>query len=135
MKHIFVKDISLSAILASLGVPLRWNDPVTREVQTRDGKECRTVKFWFDVSDVANERTASDAIKTYDACGKEWSEYTKDPEDPIYWMKGALENRTMLLDLMHNGASEMKVIENGDQTIYLGHKLSERNKQTLKKLI
>lgn len=135
MKSIYCLDMSLAAILISLGVPRRPFDPVTREIRTYQGKEARSTKFWFDTTDPEKEAIAKEAIAAYTACGKEWEAYTLDKEHPIYWMKGALENRTMWLDLYHNNATEMRVIEDGDRTIYIGPKVSEKNKTTLKKLL
>ena len=50
-------------------------------------------------------------------------------------MKGVLENRTANLHLYHHGATEMKVVEEGDRTIYIGPRISDKNKNILKKAL
>lgn len=132
MRQIYVMDISLAAILAAKGVPLRAHDPVTREIHERDGKKVESAKWWFDTTDDTINNNAHTIMRVY-AKARDWKEYELDPEDPIYWMKGALENRTALLHLYHNGASPIRVITNGDRTVYIGSRLSDKNKETLKK--
>lgn len=134
MRQIYVVDISLAAILASIGIPIRQSDPVTRELRMRDGKEVESAKFWFDVSDDDINDKAHEAMGAYSKA-RDWQEFSKDKEDPIYWMKGVLENRTALLHMFHHGATPMKVIEDGDRTIYIGPRLSQKNREILKKAL
>ena len=50
-------------------------------------------------------------------------------------MKGVLENRTANLHLFHHGATPMKVIEKGDRTVYIGPRISRKDRETLKKML
>jgi len=134
MIAIFVLDISLASILDAFGVPKRQPDPVTRELRMRDGVRVESGKWWFDVTD---EENAAKAQWIIDAYGKarDWETMTLDTEHPLYWMKGALENRIANLHLFHHGATPMKVIEKGDRTVYIGPRLSQQHRDTLKKML
>lgn len=134
MRQIFVVDISLASILDAFGIPKRQPDPITREIRNYQGRETESGKWWFDVTDEAHAEKAKELIEAYTKA-RNWEEYTLDKEHPLYWMKGVLENRTANLHLFHHGATPMRVIESGDKTIYIGPKLSERDKETLKKAL
>lgn len=134
MRTIFVCDISLASIMNAFGVPRRMPDPITREIRERNGKSVESGKWWFDIS---NDEDADRAKWIMDAYNKarDWEEYTLDAEHPLYWMKGVLENRMANLHLFHHGATPMKVIENGDRTVFIGPRLSQSDRDTLKKMI
>jgi hypothetical protein len=134
MRTIYVTDISLASILDSLGIPKRPFDPVTREITTRDGKDVESGKWWFDVTDDETNNKAHMIMGAYSKA-KDWETYTLDPEHPIYWMKGALENRTANLHMFHHGATPMRVIEKGDRTVYIGPRISRKDRDTLKKML
>lgn len=134
MRTIYVVDISLASILDACGIPKRECDPITREVHTRDGKDIESGKWWFDVTDDDHNNKAHEIMGAYSKA-KDWEEYSLDPEHPIYWMKGVLENRTANLHLFHHGATPMKVIEKGDRTVYIGPRVSRKDRETLKKLL
>ena len=134
MRTIYVTDISLASILDAFGIPKTPTDPVTREIHFRDGKEIEYGKWWFDVSDDETNDKAHQLMGAYSKA-KEWEQYTLDPEHPIYWMKGVLENRTANLHLFHHGATPMRVIEKGDRTVYIGPRISQKDRATLKKLL
>lgn len=131
MRHIYVTDISLASILNAFGIPRRMPDPITREIRTRGGKDVECGKWWFDVS---NEEHAEKAKETMDAyyAARDWESYLLDKEHPLYWMKGVLENRTANLHLYHHGATPMKIIQDGDRTVIVGPRISERTKEILK---
>ena len=134
MRSIFVCDISLASILDAFGVPKRQPDPITREVRLRDGRETESAKYWYDTTnDAANEK-AQWVIDAYHKA-RNWEEYSLDIEHPLYWMKGVLENRTANLHLFHHGATPMRVIEEGDRTVYIGPRLHQSHKDTLKKML
>lgn len=132
MRSIYVVDISLASILDAYGIPKQQPDPVTREIRNRDGKDVESCKWWFDVSDDDQAAKAKELIDAY-VKAKDWTEYTLDKEHPLYWMKGVLENRTANLHLFHHGATPMRVIEDGERTIYIGPRLSQKHRDTLKK--
>ena len=131
MKHIYVNDISLASILDALGVPKRQPDPVTREIRLRDGRETETGLWWDDVTKPEHASKAQEIMAAYYAA-RNWENYTLDKEHPLYWMKGVLENRTANLHLYNHGATPMRVIEDGDRTVYIGPRISEKTKQILK---
>tara|TARA_R110000744_G_scaffold60999_2_gene126255 strand:+ start:1040 stop:1447 length:408 start_codon:yes stop_codon:yes gene_type:complete len=135
MREIYVTDIKLASILDAYGVPKRQPDPVTREIRRRGGKDVETGMWWYDVADSEHADKAKELTDAYYASGKDWAEYTLDKEHPLYWIKGAFENREANLNLYHHGASPMRVIEEGDRTIYIGARLSDKNKNILKKAL
>lgn len=131
MKHIFANDIGLASILDAYGIPKRQPDPITREIRQRDGRDVESAKWWFDVSDDVHAAKAKELMDAYFAA-RDWERYTLDPEHPIYWMKGVLENRTANLHMFHHGATPMRVIENGERTVLIGPRASEKTKEILK---
>ena len=134
MRTIYITDIALASILDAYGIPKRQPDPVTREIRWRGGRNVETGRWWYDVSDDVQADKAKELTDAYYAA-KDWESYTLDKEHPLYWMKGVLENRTANLHLYNHGATPMKVIEEGDRTIYIGPRLSEENKNILKKAL
>lgn len=134
MRQIYVVDIALASILDAFGIPKRSPDPITREIRTVDGKDREFGKWWYDTTDDEHDRKSREVIEAYSKA-RNWEEYTLDPEDPLYWMKGALENRNANLHLFHHGATPMKVIEKGDRTVYIGPRVSLKDRETLKKLL
>jgi len=134
MRSIFILAIALASILDAYGIPKRQPDPVTREVrECREGRR-ESTKWWFDITADENRDKAQWIIEAY-AAARDWKEYTLDAEHPLYWMKGVLENRVANLHLMHNGATQMRVIANGDRTVYIGPRCSQKDRETLKKMI
>jgi len=134
MRTIFVVDITLASILDAFGIPKRSFDPVTREVRDYNGKDVTSGKWWFDVSDDDIKDKAHVLMGAYSKA-KNWEEYSLDPDHPIYWMKGFAENRAANLHLYHHGATEMRVIEKGDRTVIIGPRISQKDKETLKKML
>jgi len=134
MRDFYVTDIALASILDAYGIPKRQPDPVTKEIRLRNGKPAETGKWWYDISDNDHAKKLQELTEAYYAA-KDWENYTLDKEHPLYWMKGVLENRNANLHLYNHGASAMRVIEEGDRTIYIGARLSEENKNILKKAL
>lgn len=134
MRSIFVLDIALASILDAFGVPKRMPDPITRELRERDGVKVESGKWWFDITEDSNAEKCQWIMEAYSAA-HDWETMTLDPEHPLYWMKGALENRVANLHLYHHGATPMKVIEQGDRTVYIGPRLSQKDRETLKAML
>lgn len=134
MRTIYVTDISLASILDACGIPKRDFDPVTREIELIDGRDKESGKWWYDVTDDDTNDKAHQLMGAYSKA-RDWEQYTLDPEHPLYWMKGVLENRTANLHLFHHGATQMRVIRKGDRTVYIGPRISQRDRSTLKKML
>jgi hypothetical protein len=135
MKSIFVTDIKLASILIAFGVPRRDCDPTTCEIRRgADGKDRKQYSFWFDVQLDDHSETAERTIKDF-AAAKEWETLNRDEEDPLYWMKGVMENRDSLIHEMHNNVEVMRVIEVGNKTIVVGHRASKSLKDKMKLLL
>jgi hypothetical protein len=134
MRTIYVVDITLASILDAYGIPKRQFDPVTREVREYNGKDVSSGKWWYDVTDDEINNKAHILMGAYSKA-RDWDDYQLDIEHPLYWMKGFAENRAANLHLFHHGATEMRVIEKGDRTVYIGPRISKKDKETLKKML
>ena len=52
MTHTYhTDDIKKASCLDSLGVPFRLSDPVTRVLQTKNGRDFEQCTYWFDTTD------------------------------------------------------------------------------------
>ena len=135
MKSIFVKDIKIASILIAFGVPRRDVDPTTCEIRRgSDGKDRKQYSFWFDVRQDDHSEIAERTIKDY-SDANEWETLNRDKEDPLYWMKGVMENRDSLIHEMYNDVEAMRVIEVGEKTVVIGHRASQGLKDKMKSLL
>jgi len=135
MKSIFVTDIKIASILIAFGVPRRDTDPTTCEIRKgTDGKDRRQYSFWFNVEDANHSEVAEKTIADF-AAARDWETINRDIEDPLYWMKGVMENRDSLIHEMHNNVEMMRVIEVGEKTIVIGHRASKELKDKMKSLL
>lgn len=133
MHDLFTHDIKLASILIALGIPSRKSDPVTSTVEFVEGHRKEQFVFWFGVDD-AQKSQATEFISAYNAC-RNWEEYKLPCEHPLYYMKGCLENREVLLNWIRKNVAPMKIIKNGSQTILIGEKASQKTKDKLQKFI
>ena len=135
MRAIFVLDIALASILDAFGVPKRQPDPITRELRTApDGTTKESGKWWFDVSLDEDAEKAKWIMEAYGAA-RDWQHYQLDPEHPLYWMKGALENRETFLHWIRTKAVPMRIIQHGEKTVLLSDRASAATKQKMRNLI
>jgi hypothetical protein len=135
MKSIYVTDIKIASILIAFGVPRRDSDPTTCEIRKGvDGKDRRQYSFWFNVETDEHSEVAERTIADF-AAANEWETINRDIEDPLYWMKGVMENRDSLIHEMHNNVEAMRVIEVGEKTIVIGHRASQGLKDKMKSLL
>jgi hypothetical protein len=134
MTDIFVTDIKLASILISLGVPLRNADPITCEIYTKENQRTEQYKFWFGVDDLDHREKAKETIDAYSKA-KNWEKFTLDEDHPLYWMKGALETREVLLGWMRKNVEPIKVIQHGEKTILIGERASHKLREKMKRLL
>lgn len=134
MDNIPTSDIKLAAILISLGVPIRQSDPITCVVNTVDHIRKETFTFWFDVEGEGMRDKAKKLIDAYHKA-RDWQTMTLDPEHPMYWMKGALENREVLLHWIRKNVKPMRIITSGNRTVLIGENASQALKDKMKKLL
>jgi len=90
--------------------------------------------FWFDTSNPVLQEAAKSYVQAYHAAEK-WEKLTLDAEHPLYWMKGALENREVYLHWMRNNVAPMKQIQSGKTTVLMGARASKRTQETIRKHI
>lgn len=134
MNHIYTSDLKLASILSALGIPLRDVDPVTCVIEEKDGRRDEKYTFWFN-GDGEKGAEAKQFVKAYYACGKDWEETILDAEHPLYWMKGALENRETFLHWIRNKAVPMRIVQHGDKTVMLSDRASSAMRQKVRNLI
>ena len=128
-------DIKLAAILISLGIPIRKFDPVTCIVSTENGQDKKTYSFWFLVeADTPNAKKLSEGVAAYERA-RDWTDFSLDPENPVYWMKGVLENREVLLNWIRKDVPPMRVITHGNKTVMIGERVNRRTREYFKSLL
>ena len=123
MKYIPTHDIKLASILVAMGIPIRKQDPITCQVVKISGVRKEEFTFWFDVTDPEKEAEVLIVLGAY-AKARDWGELVLEKEHPIYWMKGALENREVLLHWIRKNVQPMRVIKIGDKTVLIGERAS-----------
>ena len=106
MKLFQTINLKAAVALATLGFKPN-NPPVTRIIR-QDGKE--STVFWFDgISD-----KGQDASEVYRSMTKDGEDLEKkDPENPINYIRAALANRDVLVDLIRNTPRIVEVERNG----------------------
>jgi hypothetical protein len=130
--YIHTCDLKLASILAALGIPRREQDPVTSVINTTSaGQEKEQYTFWFDVSNPSVQEKAKTYVKAYYAAEK-WESFTLDTEHPLYWMKGALENREVFLHWMRTKVAPMKQIQHGNKTVLMGARATRKTQETIR---
>jgi hypothetical protein len=134
MNHIYTPDIKLASILAALGIPTRSIDPITCIIEEVNGQRNEKYTFWFD-GDGESGAKAKELIKAYYALGKNWDETILDKEHPLYWMKGALDNRETYLHWIRSKVVPMRIIQHGEKTVLLSDRASTATQAKIRKLI
>lgn len=134
MDNIPTNDIKLAAILVGLGVPMRESDPITCVIDTEGGIRRETFTFWFDVSAQGKRDEAKKLIDAYQKA-RGWENMVLDTEHPLYYMKGALENREVLLHWIRKNVKPMKIIQHGNKTVLIGEGASKSLKDKMRKLL
>ena len=120
MKTYDTPDIKLASILVAFGIPLRKSDPVTC-VMTNDRPQ---YSIWFDITDHNDATTCQKYVDAWYSMRRD-GKMTLDPENPLYWMKGALENREVLLNWMRNDVEPMRLAKVGKWHVLMSDKQPE----------
>lgn len=135
------KDIKLASCLIGLGIPYRQSDPVTCEVQSKDGREHKQYTFWLDIGDDYRERLCGLMVDAYlkakpffDSSRMD-GEYTLEVEHPLYWMMGVLFNRETLVHWMRSNAEPMKIYKEGARTVLISARASQLTKDRIKRAL
>jgi len=127
-------DIKLAAILVALGIPIREVDPVTCVVDQERGRRNEVYTFWLDVSGFGLRDKAKQLIEAYKAA-REWADFKLDKEHPLYWMKGALENREVLLNWIRKDVRPMQILTAGNKTVLIGEHASAGLRAKMKAML
>lgn len=111
--HIPTNNIKMAAALTAVGFELRDPDPVTCEIQEKNGRDHKQYTFW-----ISGDR---DKIREYLSAGYAFlneGEFTLPEEDPFYYALGSCFNRETLLHHMRS-ATPFRLIREGDRSILL----------------
>jgi len=99
-KILFTKNLKLATALVTMGIPFR-KERAFSVVEDADRGNQREVTFFFtDTPDGLGGRI----MQTWE---KGWSAIT-NPEDPLAYIRAALENRERILDAMNNATPLVK---------------------------
>ena len=113
--------------LATMGFKMN-KPPVTRLVRT-DGKE--STEFWFEG---VNDK-GQDASQVYRQMTKEGDELeAKDPENPLCYIRAALANRDVLVDIIRNTPRLIEIEHNGKR-IAISEHASDKTKQEMTRFL
>lgn len=95
-----------------------------------DGKESK--EFWFEGNSescsLKAEQVAFYATKGAEGLAKE------DPENPILWMRGVLDNRTSLIAIIKN-SPRMVEIKNGTRSALIAETASEETRRQVAEML
>jgi hypothetical protein len=123
MKLFQTINLKAAVALATLGFKPN-NPPVTRIVR-QDGKE--STVFWFDC---INDK-GQDASEIYRAMTKDGEELErKDPENPINYIRAALANRDVLVELIRDTPRIIEIERDGKK-IAISEKASLETKKEM----
>ena len=132
MDTIYICDIKLAAILIALGIRIRNEDPITCLATDVNGIRKETYTFWFDVTGVRDK--ALEIVNAYEK-SRNWSTFTLPTEHPLYYMKGVLENREVLLNWIRKKVAPMRIIKHGEKTVLIGDRANPTLKSRMKSLL
>lgn len=123
-------DTKLATCLATVGVPLRQQDPISRVVQR--GRE--TWHYWFRVEGAAGLSTSqlADAI----LAGQEQCEALREQLPDLPGARAALFNREMLLDLGHKFCRRLVMVNlPGGAVMLADEKLDAKTKRDVAQMV
>ena len=125
----FFHTINLKAAVALATLNFKMNKPpVTRLVRT-DGKE--STEFWFE----GENDKGQDASQVYRQMTKEGDELeAKDPENPLCYIRAALANRDVLVDIIRNTPRLIEIEHNGKR-IAISENASDKTKQEMTRFL
>jgi len=118
-------DTKLASCLATVGVPLRQQDPITRVV--KNGRE--SWHFWFEASGAGGATT--DQIAEAVLNGQETTEAMADKLPDLPGARAALFNREALLDLGNRHCRRLVMVTLPSGTVILAdeHLSAETKRQ------
>jgi hypothetical protein len=127
MKLFQTINLKAAVCLATLGFKPN-NPPITRMVRA-DGKE--STVFWFEGTNDKGE----DAGFVYRNMTKEGDNLErKDPENPICYIRAALANRDILVDLIRETPRIIEIVRNGKR-IAISENASEETRREMTRFL
>jgi len=123
-------DTKVAATLATVGVKLRTQDPISRVMQK--GRE--TWHYWFTLDGVGGVATAKIVQAILE--GQEACEALRDKLPDLPGARAALYNREILLDLGHNKCRRLVMVNlPGGGVMLADEKLSAETKRQVAQMV
>jgi hypothetical protein len=128
--HYCTTDTKLAACLATIGVPLRSDSPISRVVQR--GRE--TCHYWFQTRGAAGMPTA--ALAEVILSGQEACEELRDHLPDLPGARAALWNREILLDVIFKKTRRLVMVNLPNGGVMLAdEKLSPEVKRQVAQMV
>ena len=120
-------NIKVATALATLGFQL--NNPPCIRIVRADGKE--STEFWFETTN----KDGLDASSVYQGMTRLGDELEKkDPENPICYIRAALANRDVLVDIIKSTPRLIEIERNGKK-IAISENASAETKREMSKFL
>lgn len=127
-EYFYTANLKVATALVTLGFAPKMPNPITRTVRS-DGRE--STVFWFDATN--KDGMQADEVFRGMTKGAEDIEKT-DPENPINYIRAALQNREVLVDWIRATPQRVEVEIKGKKLLIRRDASEEDKKQLIKYL-
>lgn len=127
-EYFYTANLKVATALVTLGFAPKMPNPITRTIRS-DGRE--STVFWFD----ATNKDGMQADEVFKGMTKGAEDIEKvDPENPINYIRAALQNREVLVDWIRATPQRVEVEIKGKKLL-IRRDASEEDKKRLLKYI
>ena len=127
-EYFYTANLKVAAALVTLGFAPKMPNPITRTIRS-DGRE--STVFWFD----ATNKDGMQADEVFKGMTKGAEDIEKaDPENPINYIRAALQNREVLVDWIRATPQRVEVEIKGKKLL-IRRDASEEDKKRLIKYL
>lgn len=127
-EYFYTANLKVATALVTLGFAPKMPNPITRTIRS-DGRE--STVFWFDATN--KDGMQADEVFKGMTKGAEHIEKT-DPENPINYIRAALQNREVLVDWIRATPQRVEVEIKGKKLLIRRDASEEDKKQLIKYL-
>jgi hypothetical protein len=147
MDTVHTIDIKLAAILATEGIPQRFQDPITCTIEIQpDGRNFKQFRFWFDVSAPGDRQKAETLINSFYAIRKDLEASIKDakaggaktvnfPDDDMTKMISCQMWRDVYLHWIKNHVEPMRTVTIDGRHVTLSVNASRETKNKIRQAL
>lgn len=127
-EYFYTANLKVATALVTLGFAPKMPSPITRTIRS-DGRE--STVFWFD----ATNKDGTQADEVFKGMTKGAEDIEKaDPENPINYIRAALQNREVLVDWIRATPQRVEVEIKGKKLL-IRRDASEEDKKRLIKYL